>query len=323
MKSFSHIPVMIDECYKHLKDGLVNDDAIMIDGTLGAGGHTEYFLSHLQNIKIIGIDQDQIALDMASKRLEKYQNRFVAYYGNYCEIAQVLEEYGYEEVNAVLLDIGVSSMQLDDQTRGFSYTKEADIDMRMDASKGKSAKVLISSLSVEELQNIIVNYSEERYAKSIAKALKMAWEEGNLITTADLADTVRKGLPKEIRNHKEKGLSSIKRVFQALRIAVNNELEVLEIALNDAIEKLAVNGRIVVLSYHSLEDKIVKKAFVNAVGEKTVVELELPFSPSVFDSSTNKKFKLAFAGSKKASNGEIMHNPRAKSVRMRCLIRVA
>lgn len=318
---------MKEECLNIFEHVLNKDHAVFVDGTLGLGGHTIFLLENFPSIKVIGIDRDRDALKIATERINKVINKqgdssqFLTFHGNYAQIATALKNSNQTGADAILLDLGVSSMQLDNSDRGFSYTKTSDIDMRMNQNDGINAKDYIIQNSEEVLTTTIKQYGEERYAKSIASNLKKLCSEGKLNTTAELADAIRNALPSKIRHDKQAGTSSIKRVFQALRIAVNNELESLKDALSECLKVLNKGGVIIVLSYHSLEDRLVKNTFLKAVGEKTDVELGLPFSPQGTSNDT-AIYEFVVRGSKKASLSEVEMNSRAKSVRLRSIKRV-
>ncbi|MDR0951062.1 MAG: 16S rRNA (cytosine(1402)-N(4))-methyltransferase RsmH [Candidatus Ancillula sp.] len=322
MQKWTHMPVMAERVWDLIEPALEGNNKTYFDCTLGLGGHSKFFLEkssenkQIQNMKIVGIDRDQKALNIASERLNNYEDQFIPFKGNYAEITRASKEKN-RTPDAVLLDLGVSSMQLDDEERGFSYTKNAPLDMRMDQATGLTAKELIDDLEVEELISVLKEFGEERYSKNIAEKMKESASKGNLNSTSDLADLIRASLPAKVRHNNDQVMSSIKRVFQALRIAVNTELDSLQSALDQIKELVNKNGRVVVLSYHSLEDRIVKRAFNNWTGnvQKSEVELSLPFELNI----NKPEYEFLVRGSEKASKNEQDKNPRSISVRLRAV----
>jgi 16S rRNA (cytosine1402-N4)-methyltransferase len=303
-----HEPVMLARTLELLGPALTGDSAVLVDCTLGLGGHSEAFLKEFENLTIIGIDRDQSALALASQRLAAFGQRVRFFHGTYDQIAQALEENGFAEVSAVLMDLGVSSMQIDNADRGFAYSFDAPLDMRMDVSSGLTAAELIATASEAELTRIFREYGEERFAAKIAQELVAERVKTPIVSSKQLASIISGIVP--FIPGKSSGHPA-KRVFQALRIAVNEELEILESAVPAAIQALAVGGRLLVLSYHSLEDRIVKQAIVSASTSSAPVELpfELPEHAPVL--------KLVVKGAEKASLEEIASNPRSASVRLR------
>jgi 16S rRNA (cytosine1402-N4)-methyltransferase len=257
---------------------------------------------------LVGIDRDTNALALAGERLARFSDRTHLVHAVYEEIEDVLDELGIDEVHGILLDLGVSSMQLDEAERGFAYSYEAPLDMRMDATQGKTAADIVNSYSEQELARIFKEFGEERYAKGVAKAIVEARKTAPFSTSTQLAGLISKVIP--FIPGKSSGHPA-KRVFQALRIEVNGELEVLERTMPASIRSLAVGGRIVVLSYHSLEDRIVKQALVAAANSSAPLELpfELPEHAPVL--------RLLVKGAEAATAEEIAVNPRAASVRLR------
>ncbi len=303
-----HEPVMLARTLELLGPALTGDSAVLVDCTLGLGGHSEAFLKEFENLTIIGIDRDQSALALAAQRLEAFGQRVRFFHGTYDQITQALEDNGFAEVSAVLMDLGVSSMQIDNADRGFAYSFDAPLDMRMDVSSGLTAAELIASASEAELTRIFREYGEERFAAKIAQELVLERVKTPIVSSKQLASIISGIVP--FIPGKSSGHPA-KRVFQALRIAVNEELEILESAVPAAIQALAVGGRLLVLSYHSLEDRIVKQAIVSASTSSAPVELpfELPEHAPVL--------KLVVKGAEKASLEEIASNPRSASVRLR------
>jgi 16S rRNA (cytosine1402-N4)-methyltransferase len=307
-QDFKHEPVMLLRTLELLAPALSKESAVMVDCTMGLGGHSEAFLNAFENLTLIGIDRDLSALALAKQRLAPFGDRARFFYGTYDQIAEALEQNGTSEADAVLMDLGVSSMQIDSQDRGFAYSFDAPLDMRMDASSGASAATVIATATEIELSRIFRDYGEERFAGKIAAELVSRREQTPIVSSKQLASIVGDVVP--FIPGKSSGHPA-KRVFQALRIAVNQELEILERAVPAAIDCLALGGRLLVLSYHSLEDRIVKQALVQAASSSAPVELpfELPEHAPVL--------KLVVKGAEKASLEEISANPRSASVRLR------
>lgn len=248
--SFSHIPVLLNETI----DGLnINENGIYVDGTAGGGGHSAEILSHLKDGKLVSIDQDPDAIRHVMERFKDNPNSIIVK-GNFGNMKELLNERGIFCVDGVMLDIGVSSHQLDTSERGFSFHEEAPLDMRMSQS-GESAEDLVNNLSYAELAQIINNYGEEKFASSIAKNIVRARQEKRIKTTLELAEIIKNSVPQKVRRDGHPA----RKTFQALRIAVNHELDVLESGLSDAFELLSKGGRLAVITFHSLEDRIVKK----------------------------------------------------------------
>jgi 16S rRNA (cytosine1402-N4)-methyltransferase len=303
-----HAPVTLERTIELLAPALEVDGAVFVDGTLGLAGHSEAFLERFPNLTLVGIDRDTNALALAGERLSRFANRIHLVHAVYEEIEDVLDELDIDEVHGILLDLGVSSMQLDEADRGFAYSYEAPLDMRMDATQGQTAADIVNSYSEQDLARIFKEYGEERYAKGVAKAIVEARKVTPFTTSTQLAGLIAKVIP--FIPGKSSGHPA-KRVFQALRIEVNGELEVLERTMPASIRSLAVGGRIVVLSYHSLEDRIVKQALVAAANSSAPLELpfELPEHAPVL--------RLLVKGAEAATAEEIAINPRAASVRLR------
>lgn len=310
--SNEHIPVALDRTIDLLTPALTGSSPCLIDATLGLGGHTEKLLERFETLHIIGIDRDKSALAKASSRLARFGNRVTLVHAIYDQISEIAHENGRSDVQGILFDLGVSSMQLDTSERGFAYSHEAPLDMRMDQSRGVSASEVINTYSHEELTRIFRVYGEEKFASRIAARIIDARKVAPLNSTVALAELVKESIPAATRRV---GGNPAKRTFQALRIYVNNELEVLERAIPAALELLAIKGRMVVLSYHSLEDRIVKQAF--AAVSSSEVPHGLPVEP------TPARFQLLTRASESATDAEIALNPRAQSVRIRAIERRA
>jgi 16S rRNA (cytosine1402-N4)-methyltransferase len=302
-----HVPVMLERTVEILGESL-EGQSILVDCTLGMGGHSEAFLEHFPNLRVVGIDRDLTAIALASERLSRFGERFTAAHATYDEILEVLEELNIDSVQAILLDLGVSSLQLDEADRGFAYSYSAPLDMRMDASTGITAAEVLNQYSEKELARIFAEYGEERYAKPIAAAIVARRASKEFSDSVDLASLIVDIVP--FIPGKSKGHPA-KRVFQALRIEVNRELEVLQNTMPAVIKALAVGGRVLVLAYHSLEDRIVKQALVAASTSSAPLDLpiELPEHAPVL--------RLVVKGAEQASEEEIQINPRAASVRLR------
>ena len=310
---------MLDRCIALLSPSIEKSLAkknqpVVIDATLGLGGHTHELLSRFPQLKVIGIDRDKSAIEKTEARLKEFSGRFTIVHAVYDQIPEVLNSLGFTQVDGILFDLGVSSMQLDFADRGFSYANEAPLDMRMDQSAPLTAELVLNTYSHGELARVIRNYGEERFASSIASNIVKARSENRLRTTKDLADLVKASIPAPARRI---GGNPAKRTFQAIRIEVNNELKVLERAIPAGLDVLEVGGRMVVMSYQSLEDKIVKRAFQERTESKAPKGLPIEmkeFAP---------KFTLVFRGSESASDSEIAANSRAQSVRLRAIERSA
>ena len=306
-----HIPVMRDRVIEMFAPALNVSDPLLIDGTLGLAGHTESLLKEFPNLKIIGIDRDPIAIERAKERLGELASRVEFVNETYDQIEKVLAS---RKVNAVLLDLGVSSIQLDETKRGFSYAHDAPLDMRMNANDSLTAADILNSYDVKDLTYILGSYGEEKFAKRIAQELVKRRSNKSWTTTFELVELIKDVIPAPARRT---GGNPAKRTFQALRIAVNNELQILEKAIPQAMAALMVGGRILVLSYHSLEDRIVKNAFK----EQSSVIDALPGLPILL-SKKKAPFELVNKKAEQASDSEISSNPRCTSVRLRVAQRV-
>ena len=303
-----HEPVMLARTLELLAPALASDSAVLVDCTLGLGGHSEAFLNSFENLTVIGIDRDLVALDLAGKRLEVFGSRVKYFHGTYEQIPEALSKFGFSEASAILMDLGVSSMQIDSPDRGFAYSFDAPLDMRMDSSTGETAAELIATASELELARIFKEYGEERFAKKIAAEIVSRRDATPIVSSKQLAGIISQIVP--FIPGKSSGHPA-KRVFQALRIAVNQELEILESAIPAAINALEIGGRLLVLAYHSLEDRIVKQAIVQAATSSAPIDLpfELPEHAPVL--------KLVIKGAEQATLQEIAANPRSASVRLR------
>ena len=315
MQNALHTPVALDRCIALLSPAIEsNANPIIIDATLGMGGHSKALLTKYPNLKIIALDRDLSAIKVATDNLSDVIDRIQIVHAVYDELSAVLVKLGIEKVDGILFDLGVSSMQLDQADRGFAYSQEAPLDMRMDQSSGLSALDILNTYSYGDLVRVIRNFGEEKFATKIADNIIKARAAGTLSTTKDLAEIVKNSIPAPARRT---GGNPAKRTFQALRIEVNQELSVLERAMPQAIEAIRVGGRLVVMAYQSLEDKIVKKAFAEVTESHS--PLGLPFDLP----NSAASYKLIISGSEGASEEEIAINARAQSMRLRALERVA
>ena len=313
--SDKHISVMLNRCLTLLSPSIEStSNPVVVDATLGLGGHSEAILKEYSNVVVIGIDRDPEAISLATKRLAGFGTRFVAVHAVYDQLLSIISDLGYDKVNGILFDLGVSSMQVDENQRGFSYSKDAPLDMRMDRSSGLCASDILNTYSRDELISILRNFGEERFAPRIVDAIIRAREVAPLNSTSFLAELVKENIPAATRRT---GGNPAKRTFQALRIAVNDELGALSRAIPDSLQGLAVGGRIVVMSFQSLEDRIVKEVFVKACTSLT--PRDLPIDLPQFAA----KFSFVIKNSETPTALDIEENSRAQSVRLRAIERVA
>ncbi|QIX26358.1 16S rRNA (cytosine(1402)-N(4))-methyltransferase RsmH [Nocardioides sp. JQ2195] len=313
MSSPRHVPVLLDRVVALMAPSLDRSGAVAIDATLGLGGHSEAVLRACPQARVIGIDRDPNALRMAGERLATYGDRFLGVHAVYDEIPAVLEDQGVASVDAVLFDLGVSSMQLDVRERGFAYAQDAPLDMRMDDTTGPTAADVLNSYSVAELTRVLRDYGEEKFARRIAQFIVKERESEPFTSSGRLVELLYAAIPAPARRT---GGHPAKRTFQALRMEVNDELAVLRRAIPAAIEAIGVGGRVVVESYHSLEDRLVKQAFTAAT--RTDVPADMPFIPEGHE----PKFRTVTRGAEKAVEPELTDNPRAASVRLRAIERL-
>jgi 16S rRNA (cytosine1402-N4)-methyltransferase len=313
MSTPSHVPVLLDRVVALVAPPLQRPGAVLVDATLGLGGHTEAVLTRCPDATVIGIDRDVHALERIRDRLRPFGERVTLVHAVYDEIADVLADQALTEVHGVLFDLGVSSMQLDLRERGFAYSEDAPLDMRMDDTTGPTAADVLNDYPAADLARILRDYGEERFARRIAESVVRERAKEPFTRSARLVDLVREAIPAPARRT---GGHPAKRTFQALRIEVNDELSVLRRALPAAIEAIGVGGRVVVMSYHSLEDRLTKQAF--ARGTASTVPPDLPFVPE----GAEPPLRLLTRGAEKASADEVEQNPRAASVRLRAVERV-
>ena len=312
MDSPRHVPVLLDRVVSLLTPALAHDGAVLVDCTLGLGGHSEAVLERLPQARVIGIDRDPQALAMSRERLAPFGDRFVGVQAVYDEIADVIADQGLDEVDAVLFDLGVSSMQLDLPERGFAYAVDAPLDMRM-GTTGPTAADVLNTYSAADLTRILKEYGEEKMARRIADAVVRERQKEPFTTSARLVALLYDAIPAPARRT---GGHPAKRTFQALRMEVNDELRVLQRAMPAAVEAIAVGGRVVVESYHSLEDRLVKRTF--AAATRLDVPEDLPFVPEGAEPS----YRLVTRGAEQANAQEVEENPRAASVRLRAIERI-
>lgn len=306
MTEFHHISVLLDECIEGLR---IKPDGIYVDGTLGGAGHSSEIAKRLTTGRLIGIDRDPVALKAAGERLMPFADRVTLVHSNFCEIVQVLKDLNINGVDGILLDLGVSSPQLDDGSRGFSYMADAPLDMRMNSEDTLSAYDVVNTWSYEELRRILFDYGEERYAPKIASAVCKKREEKTIETTLELVDVIRGAMPAQALREKQ---HPAKRSFQAIRIAVNDELGSVEKVMKDAIPCLNPGGRLAVITFHSLEDRIVKTAMAGAAKGCTC-------PPSFPVCVCGKKPQVHVITRKPivSTDAELERNPRARSAKLR------
>ena len=306
MTDFHHISVLLDECIEGLN---IKPDGIYVDGTLGGAGHSSEVAKRLTTGRLIGIDRDPVALKAAGERLAAYADRVTLVHSNFCEIAEVLKNLDIDGVDGILLDLGVSSPQLDDGSRGFSYMADAPLDMRMNSEDTLTAYDVVNTWSYEELKRILFDYGEERYAPKIASAICKKREGKPIETTLELVDVIRSAMPAQASREKQ---HPAKRSFQAIRIAVNDELGSVEKVMKDAIPCLNPGGRLAVITFHSLEDRIVKTAMTGAAKGCTC-------PPSFPVCVCGKKPQVRIITRKPIVSGdeELERNPRARSAKLR------
>ena len=303
---YGHRPVLLDECLEALN---IRPDGIYIDGTLGRAGHSLEIARRLTTGRLISIDRDETAIEAAKERLKDYMDHVTLVHSNFDRVGEILEELNISGVDGMLFDLGVSSPQLDEAERGFSYMNDAPLDMRMDRTAYLTARHVVNQWSYEELRRILFDFGEERYAPAIAKGICRARESAPIETTAQLVDIIKSSMPPAALREKQ---HPAKRSFQAIRIAVNGELDALPPMLEAAAEVLNVGGRLAVISFHSLEDRIIKK---------TMQELATGCTcPSNFPVCVcGKKPKMKLVSRKPIVSGaaELEYNPRARSAKLR------
>ena len=308
-----HLPVMTDRVVALLAPALQPPGAILLDATLGRAGHATALLSQLPGLALIGVDADDAAIEASRARLAPYAGRVTLVRARYDAIGEILAGLGHPSVQGILFDLGVSSPQLDDPSRGFAYSHDAPLDMRMDQSGPLTAADVLNTYPAAQLARVLREYGEERFARRIADAVVRERAKTPLTSTLRLSEIVRDSIPAPARRT---GGHPAKRTFQALRIEVNGELEALRLALPTALDAVAVGGRIAVLAYHSLEDRMVKQALTAAAADTTPPGLPVQLA------AARPRFRLLTRGAEKPTAAELAANPRAASARLRAAERV-
>ena len=306
MSEFHHVSVLLDECLEGLA---IRPDGVYVDGTLGGAGHSLQIARRLTTGRLIGIDRDTVALAAAKTRLEEVRDRVTLVHANFREMDRVIQELEIPGVDGILLDLGVSSPQLDDSERGFSYMAEAPLDMRMNSQDILDAGQVVNTYSYEQLKRILYDYGEERYAPQIASAICRRREEKTIETTLELADIIRSAMPASALREKQ---HPAKRSFQAIRIAVNDELGAVEEVMNKAIDLLNPGGRLAVITFHSLEDRIVKSAMAEAA-KGCICPPEFP----VCVCGRKPRVRVISRKPITSTQEELDRNPRARSAKLR------
>ena len=307
-----HTPVLLERCVELLASALDRPDAVVVDATLGMGGHSERLLETFPDVTLIGLDRDPEALELAGRRLSRFGERAVLVHAVYDEIAEVVEDRGFPGVDGVLFDLGVSSLQLDEAGRGFAYAQDAPLDMRMDQSAGETAASVIATAPEGRLRAIFERFGEEPLAGRYARAIIAAREQEPIERSGQLVEVLQQATPAAVRDQRHPA----KRVFQALRVEVNAELTVLERAIPAALGATRTGGRLVAMSYQSLEDRIVKRAL--AARSRSTAPAGLPVELP----EHRPEFRLLTRGAEQASEAERETNPRAIPVRLRAAERI-
>ena len=309
----THVPVLLERCLELLAPALAAPGAVHVDFTLGLGGHAEAVLERYPDVVLIGLDRDTEALAHSRQRLTRFADRIHLVHAVYDELPAVLAGLGHRVFHSGLFDLGVSSLQLDEPDRGFAYARDAPLDMRMDQSQGITAEEVVNGYEPGELVRILRVYGEEKFATRVVSAIVRERAKQRIVSTSLLADLVRDAIPAAARRT---GGNPAKRTFQALRIEVNAELAAVEAAVPAALDHLAPKGRLVVMSYQSLEDRIVKRAFAARARSTGPIDLpvELP--------GTGPSVRLLTRGSELPSAAEVAENPRAASVKLRAVERI-
>ena len=306
MSEFHHVSVLLEECIEGLA---IKPDGIYVDGTLGGAGHSSRIAAKLTTGRLIGIDRDNVALEAAAERLKPFEDRVTLVHANFGDMDQALQELGSDKVDGILPDLGVSSPQLDDGQRGFSYMTDAPLDMRMNGEDVRDARQIVNTWSYEELKRILYDYGEERFAPRIAAAICRRREQAPIETTLELVDVIKSAMPASALREKQ---HPAKRSFQAIRIAVNDELGAVETVMKKAVPLLNPGGRLAVITFHSLEDRIVKNAMAEAAKGCTC-------PPSFPVCVCGKKPQVRIVTRKPIVSGEeeLERNPRARSAKLR------
>lgn len=308
-----HVPVLLERVVTLLSPAVADPDAVLVDATVGLGGHAKVLLEEQPALRLIGVDRDEDALERSRRRLAPYEGRVTLVHAGYDELPEVLTRLGRLRIHGALFDLGVSSLQLDVAARGFAYSRDAPLDMRMDRSQLLTAGEVVNTYPEERLARVLRQYGEERFARRIAAALVRERARRAVESTGQLSDIVREAIPAAARRT---GGHPAKRTFQALRIEVNGELAALERGLPAALDALAVGGRIVVLSYHSLEDRLVKQTLAERATDRT------PLGLPVVLPGRGPQLRLLTRGAHQPADDEVARNPRAASARLRAAERV-
>lgn len=306
-----HISVLLNECIENLN---IKPDGIYVDGTLGLGGHSEQILKRLKSGRLIGIDRDESAIKRTGERLKSYADKMTLVHGNFCDVSDILDELGIDSVDGMLFDLGVSSPQLDESERGFSYMNDAPLDMRMDNTGALTAWNVVNEWPETEIMRILRDYGEERYARRIAQRIAEKREDKPIDTTLELVDIIRSAMPAAALREKQ---HPAKRSFQAIRIAVNDELGAVEEMMRTAPDKLKPGGRLCVISFHSLEDRIVKTA-IAARENGCTCPREAPICTCGFVQTLRSVHRKPIV----PCEDELNNNPRSRSAKLRVAERV-
>lgn len=306
-----HISVLLNECIENLN---IKPDGIYVDGTLGLGGHSEQILKRLKSGRLIGIDRDESAIKRTGERLKSYADKMTLVHGNFCDVSDILDELGIDSVDGMLFDLGVSSPQLDESERGFSYMNDAPLDMRMDNTGALTAWNVVNEWPETEIIRILRDYGEERYARRIAQRIAEKREDKPIDTTLELVDIIRSAMPAAALREKQ---HPAKRSFQAIRIAVNDELGAVEEMMRTAPDKLKPGGRLCVISFHSLEDRIVKTA-IAARENGCTCPREAPICTCGFVQTLRSVHRKPIV----PCEDELNNNPRSRSAKLRVAERV-
>ncbi len=310
MADYKHIPVLLNEAIESLN---INPDGIYVDCTLGGGGHSSEILKRLKNGRLISFDQDEYAISVAEKRLAEISDNFTIVHSNFVNIKSCLEELGIDKVDGILYDLGVSSFQLDIGERGFSYNTEAPLDMRMDQNAPLSAWNVVNEYSVKELTKIFYDYGEEKFSSNIAKKIENYRKDKPINTTVELVNIIKSALPAAVLR---KTGHPAKKIFQAIRIEVNKELSVFQKSLTDAFKILNIDGRIVVITFHSLEDRLCKRMF------KEKSSVNLPSDMPVIPKEYLPEFELVYKKAVLPSKEELAINNRSHSAKLRTIKKI-
>lgn len=303
---FSHRSVLLDECIEGLA---IKPDGIYVDGTCGGGGHSFEIAKRLTTGRLIGIDQDEDAIQAASKRLSVYGDKITMVRSNFSELSDICKDLGIERIDGLLIDLGVSSFQLDEAERGFSYSADAPLDMRMDQRKELSAYDVVNTYSEEELRRILFEYGEEKFSAKIAERIVIERSRSPIKTTLELSELIKSAIPAAARNG---GHHPAKRSFQAIRIEVNGELDVISPAINSAASLLNKGGRMAIITFHSLEDRIVKQTYAK-LAEGCICPKSFP----VCVCGNKPKIKIITKKPILPSSKELEENPRSRSAKLR------